>query len=91
VLLKRGSIDAQATGFHFEIKPEGDSVWVYATPVRYRETGYVSMALNITPSKEGATEHCLQQVYYAIGADHKGHRALTSDPVFYPNGGGCGI
>jgi predicted acylesterase/phospholipase RssA len=91
VLLKKDLVDAQKTGFNFNIEPENDSVWIYATPVRYRETGYVSMALHITPSKEAASEHCLQQIYHAVGADHRGQPALATDPVFYPKDGGCRI
>ncbi|HEY6342668.1 MAG TPA: hypothetical protein VIY49_14335 [Bryobacteraceae bacterium] len=91
VLLKKDVVDPQNTGFNFSTAPQNNSVWIYATPVRYRETGYVSMALHITPSKQAASEHCLQQIYNAVGADHRGQPPLATDPVFYPKGGGCRI
>jgi predicted acylesterase/phospholipase RssA len=88
---------SEATGVRYSSSIDGDVLRLYATPVSYRETGWVSLVVVLPRSEleqRGATPEarkresinaCLQFARRFHGGDLRGRPATEDDPIFLHN------
>jgi len=69
-------------GFVFDAATEGHDLVIFATPAHYQLTGWVSLALDLTPkiAMENDTDFCLELHGRLHGGDLAGRRAASTDP-----------
>lgn len=81
-------VDAQRSGFLFDIREHGDGLLLYATPVAYRVPGRLSLVVDLDRellNKKGIN-FCMSLDSAFRGLDKKGMPANLEDPVFIPYG-----
>ncbi len=73
-------------GFVFDAAREGRDLVIFATPTHYQLTGWVSLALDLTPeiAVENDTDFCLELHSRLHGGDLAGRRASKTDPKIEP-------
>ena len=79
-----GKVDR--TGHRFEIVLDGTTLWIYATPKQYKQSGRVSLVLRINEEYLEDPNRCMNMYKNIRGYDHRGDRASPDDPIFVPNG-----